>query len=346
MNSIRTTKVFEPVNKIFKLQESILNPSFSLDPYIVDYEMYDFILKTFRGYKFPLAKKIVEYGQSQMLIPLTLSDPKVSKAKIIMHPSSIPTFLKINNKKQSISYVDTSPKASYLRNKVTGGIEYYKIDERCFFAYMQMALLNKIFTDYSSTFEHNVNFAKLVAEIYAYLLQRSISSIYPVTSSVEDAEALMYLCAIYCLQNFFNYSIEKAKANALTLRGVNRLTIVNNCHYYNYAEDDNIDMRPELEHKGLGDGKTKIYPIDIFVNILSAEFPYIKSGRMEARTLLERYSTMYGQNSAFAVEHFFSFINMIFTSDLKVNLYTDLLIQKAAETYTEDLHKMVLQLVP
>ena len=70
MNSLSSTKIFEPANKIFKLNESILNPSFSLDPYIVSYDLYDYLLKLYRGYKYPLTKNTIKYAETLQVIPV------------------------------------------------------------------------------------------------------------------------------------------------------------------------------------------------------------------------------------------------------------------------------------
>ncbi len=344
MNSMSQTKIFEPVNKIFKLSESILNPMFSLEPYIVDFSMYDYLAKLYRGYKFPLAKETIRYIESQNVLPLLFGDPKETKTKKIMFSSAIPGFLK-QYKKSLVSFVDVSPKASFVRNKITKVPEFFKIEERSFYTFMQTGMLNKLFHEQANSFQYNAKFIKAVAEIYAFLLQKCISSVYPVTSTVSEAEILTYICAVYCLQNFFDLDIDKARATALTIKGIEKSNIANNCHYYLYTSDDKIDMRATLnQYDTEGNQKIKIYPLDIFVNILSAEFPYIKSGHMEARTLQERYTSMYGQNSLFAIEHFFSFFSMLISSTMRINMYSDILLEKSCGSYVDDFYKMILNI--
>jgi hypothetical protein len=54
---------------------------------------------------------------------------------------------------------------------------------------------------------------------------------------------------------------------------------------------------------------------------------------------------MYGSNSLFAIEHFFSFFNMLVTATMRINMYTDLLIEKGAGPYVNDLLKLVVTVI-
>lgn len=342
MNPVNTTRNWEFINKVYSLQENVVNPAFSLEPYIVDYELYEFYPKLFKSFKYPLNKNIIAAIESQTVIPLLLGDPKDVGDKMIAHGAVYPSFMRKRGK-SIVSFVDISTKAKYARNKITKGIEALdNITERDFYAFMQMGYLNKVFYDNANAFKYNLKFTKLVAEIYAYMMQKVISSVYPVTATVQDAEILTYLCAVFCFQNFFDYDMEKARESALSLKGVTKSNIVNNCHYYLYEESDLLDMRSSLQTKQPENEKERIYPIDKFVNILTLEFPYIKSGKVQTRTIFDRYMSMYGANSLLAVEHGFSFINMIMTATMRINLFTDLLIEKAAGSYVDNLQKIIL----
>jgi len=342
MNSLSQIKMFEPVNKIFKLTDSILNPAFSLEPYIVDYNLYDFYAKIYKGYKYPLAKETINYIESQSVVPILFSDPKSEKDKVIVFSSAIFSFLKQYNK-QLTSFVDISNKSKYIRNKMNKEPELLKIDERTLYTFMQTGMLNKAFYTYANAFQYDNKFAKMVSEIYAFLLQKVISSVYPVTANTQDAEILTYLCALFCLQNFFDYDLDKAKALALTIKGIDKANIANNCHFYLSEDNEILDMKyKENNYVNVGSNKVKVFPIDIFVEILSIEFPYVKSGKFESRTLQERWCSMYGPNSLFAVEHFFSFMNMLITSTMRIGYFSDILIEKAAGVYVDNFYKIIL----
>jgi hypothetical protein len=90
--------------------------------------------------------------------------------------------------------------------------------------------------------------------------------------------------------------------------------------------------------------KVQVFPIDKFIAILSNEFNFVKSGNLDYRLLIDRFTRMYGSNALMAVEHFYSFINMLECSNLKVGLFNDMMIDNVSSVYVDDINKIILSI--
>jgi hypothetical protein len=343
MNSLTTTKMFTLMDKIWGITKVIADPKFDIGKYVVDQDKYEYLTTYFKGYKYPLTKNVIESLISGTTRPLILSEPKDQKDKAIMFSPAIPGFLAKYDGALT-SFVDISPRAKYVRTKTSNEIEFLKISERDFYTFMQVGYLNRLCNVKGTSLEYNIKFCKLIAEIYSFLLFKCISSTYPVSSSKSGSEILIFICAVFAFQNFFNFPLDKAIEYALTLKGVNKTTVMNNCRFYIHQNEE-LDMRYETTSKHTGvdiKGKqVKIYPIDVFIGILSEEFSFIKSGKMDFRLLLGRYTSMYGANSVLAIEHFFSFFAMMEMATMKINFYNDMMIDNAAGVYIDEINKII-----
>jgi len=51
---------------------------------------------------------------------------------------------------------------------------------------------------------------------------------------------------------------------------------------------------------------------------------------------------MYGQNSVFAIEHFFSFLTMLQLAHLRIGMYNDSQLDQFAKTYVNDIEKIIV----
>lgn len=343
MNSLSSTRMFTFMDKLYGITKIIGDQNFKVENYTVDLDKYDYLLSFLKGYKFPLIKNVLNGLSKEEIMPLCLAEPKDKKNKAIIFPQSITGFLRRTNK-GLVSFVDVSPRAKYVRTKQTDEIEFFKISERDFYTFMQIGFLNKFCNENSSSLEYNTKFTKLVAECYAFVLFKCISSTYPIAANKDAAEILIFLCAVYAFQNFFDYDLNKATALALTLRGVGKSNVMNNCNFY-IRLSDNFDMRPSVigNRKGKDEkGRdVQVFPIDVFLAILTEEFPILKNGKFEYRNLVQRFTTMYGANSVLAIEHFFSFLSMIEMSHMKIEYYNDMGIDNACATYVNDINSLI-----
>ena len=67
------------------------------------------------------------------------------------------------------------------------------------------------------------------------------------------------------------------------------------------------------------------------------EFDYIRKGSITYRNLLLMFNKMYGQNSFFAMEHFFSFFTMVQQSYMRIGMYNDGQLDNIVKPYIKDI---------
>jgi hypothetical protein len=339
MNSLTTTRVFQAIDKLFNVKNIVGNPSFPIESYIIPKEHYSYLLSAYRGYKYPLNKQILYYANNNETLPLLLKYPLKDNAKTILFTTSITGFLRQYDGRLT-SFVDISSKGKYEWNKTSKEIEFFKIYERDFYAFLQNAAVNKILHDKANALVYNPKFTKHIVEIFAFLVGKAISILYPVGATAENIDILNYITGVFAYQNFFNFDMDKAKEYTLSLRGIDKSNIINKCIYYKHDEEK-VDMKYDVVKKVYKNDEKDIFPVDVYLGILNEEFPFIKSGHMEFRTLTAQFCNLYGGNAILALEHCGSFINMIKTAVMRVGLYKDLLIEKNAGSYVDELDKLL-----
>lgn len=323
MNSFKTTKMFYVLDKIFEITQKIASINKWVNKYSIDRDKYDYLVQILKTYKYPLAKNVVASLEKGEIIPINTNDPKDPSDKMIVIPTSISSLSTINEKKKLVTYVDTSSRATYVRNKVTNEIEAYAINPRDFYIYAYRGYIARYLIENKSGMEVKANFIKAVCNAYTKMLTKTISAIYGTGAKEEWGQRLKYITLCFVLENFFNYEPQKARDYALTFPGIDKSFIFSSSKFYNAAYN-NISMRSDdvtKENKQITDDT--IFPFDIYISILSKEFEEMRSGKIERRTITDRYISMYGQNSITALEHCESFVNMILTSELKSGLYID-----------------------
>lgn len=323
MNSFKTTKMFHVLDKIFEITQKLASINKWVNKYSIDRDKYDYLIQILKTYKYPLTKDVVTALEKGEVVPINTNDPKNPDDKMITIPTSITSLSTLNEKKKLVTYVDTSSRATYVRNKVTNEIEAYAINPRDFFIYAYRGYIARYLIENKNGMEVKINFVKAVCDAYSRMLVKTISAIYATGAKEEWGQRLRYITICFALQNFFNFEPQKAKDYALTFKGIDKSFIYSSCKYYN-SSYSNISMRSDdvtKENKQITDDT--IFPFDIYISILAKEFEEMRSGKIERRTITDRYISMYGQNAITALEHCESFINMIMTSELKSGLYID-----------------------
>lgn len=344
MNSLSSTRVFDLMDKAFSLKKTLSSQEI-IDKYTVDKEFYSNYIQNIKAFKFPLVKQIVDALNNDLIKPVLFADPKnekeISNSKQVRFPSSITGFLLPNRQGKITGYSDISARGKYRRNNYTKEIELLVLDDREFINFMQNAYITYILYKYDNALSNNYKFIKCIADAYSYILGRTISAIYPVSANLADAEIMNYMIKVFCLQNFFGFSLENAKDTVFNFNTTNKQLISNNCNYYVYFDsysnnkDEYIDMSKPNEDKTL-------YPIDVFVNLLSNEFTYIKRGKMKYRNIMNRFVSMYGQNSITTIEHCGSFINMMLSSyTYKIDMYSDNMIERNLGSFAVETYKIL-----
>lgn len=329
MNSFKTTKIFSLIDKVFQLTPIISTLDNWIGKYTVDRDKYDYLIQICKTYKYQLSKDVVTCLERNEIIPFNSQDPKDPSEKLINIPTSISSLSGFNKNHKVVTYVDTSMRAGYARNKVNKEIEAFSISEKDFYCSMQRGFVaRKLIVD-NASLSTSPNFIRSVMNSYARLMAKPISAVYGTGAKAEWMNKLYYITCVFCLQNFFNYEIERAKTFALSMPGLTKAFIIEECKLYN-RDSSKIDMmsssdpieRGKKVIAGSNNG-IPVYPVDIYVELLKSEFDEMRTGKIEYRSILDRFTSMYGQNSMTSIEHCESFVNMILTSELKCGIYND-----------------------
>lgn len=320
MRSLSETEIFEPVDKLMNVKKILTNPSIITD-YGIPYGLYNYILQNFKGYKYPLAKYVYQYSTDKLIAPILLAESRDSEIKGITNfPTSIPCF-----QFGKVAYVDISPQASYIRNKTTKESEHLKISDRELYAYLQSALIFRTFNIHAKRIEMNHKFLKPIAELYSILLSKVIDKNYPVSSERSHYSALQYLCGLFFLEYVVKLPEDKAKLIAGSLRLVDQSTVT--------SVLGSLDYIPAVD------------TLDSFFQLLAEKFPYLRGDAFKFRNIVFIYTKMYGQNSVFAIENMFSFVNMILMANMRIGVYNDGIIDNTAGRYVDNLEKALAELL-
>ena len=334
--------MFYTLDKIFKISQLASSVNKWIEKYTIDRDKYDYLVQIFKTYKYPLAKDVVRALERGEVIPFNSGEPKDLNDKQVVIPTSITSLSTLNDKKKLVTYVDTAARSSYSRNKATGEIESYNVrDLKDFFIYMQRGYVARYLIENKISLEHKPNFVKAVVNSYARMIAKSISAIYGTGAKEEWTQRLLFITICFGLQNFFNYEPMKAKEFALTFPGINKQMISAVSKYYNSDYSNKVSMSSNkiLESKEITD--ETLFPFDIYILLLSKEFAEMRTGKIERRTITDRYISMYGQNSLTAIEHCESFVNMILTSEFKHGFYIDNNIWNIAKDDIEVIQKIL-----
>lgn len=317
MNKLSSCELFQMVDKSFKgsLIKTLQEVSQNIDKYLIEMNMYDFIVKSMRSYKYPLSKMVVSATLKGEIRPLLLADPKDPKDKQIYLPSAIPSFSTMDGKH---GFVDISPRAGYDRNKLKLP-ENLKVKEVELYTYLNMAFIDAYTKRHSGLIDRSNVIGKNTAIAYSRLFSRCIDRTYPISAKPEKFNISIFLSSVFCLVQFFNYKIEDA---------------------INFTFSTGISKRTDIESdcKVLREGKMDFNNLSSFIDIYSYEFEeYIKKNSLNIRTLVNLYQKMYGANSWFALEHGTTFLNMILC--VPIGLYNDKFISKTIKAQVDDLNK-------
>jgi hypothetical protein len=311
MNTLANTQLFRAAIEKRPQLKNVFN-SDMLSKYTIPDSFYNHYYKIFQSKKYPLTKYMLQLAREERIKLVNFIDPIEPKLKPIILP---PYFTclggRSENGKKLVIYTNAIKKARFKRNTKTQEIERLDIDEMSLFGYLYSATIAYIITTKSLILESNVKFISLCAEIYTVLLSRCISNKqYPIGSTMNEYTRLNFITALFFLQTFIGYDVERSVRAAFNLRVVDSSVIANECIIY-------------------GHGELTISNFDVFINALEKEFSYIRPGTITLRTLSYQFNSLYGDTALFALEHFQSFINMVINAFIGTNLYNDLLIKKS-----------------
>lgn len=304
MNKLSSCKIFEMVDKTFKgsILGTMVEIASTIDKYIVNIDLYEYMVKSMRTYKYPLSKLIVKSALLGEIKPIILNEPKDKTDKVHYFPSAIPTLCTSDLK---TGYVNISPRASYVRDE-RGNIESLKMKEIDLYAYLNMAFNEVYLKRYADIIDKSAVINKNIAICYSRLLTKAINKTFPIGANIEKYNVSIFLTSVFCLVKFFNYTVDDAK------------DIIFSSGICNKAEI-------ETECKLLKEDKLYFSDIIEFLKLYNLEFDeYIPKESLTLRLVVNLFQKMYGANSWFAIEHAGSFFNMCLSTN--IGLYNDKLI--------------------
>lgn len=323
MNKLSSCKLFEMVDSVFKnsLKKTLQTVASNVEKYTVEFNLYDFFVKSMRNYKYPLSRLIVHSALAEEIKPILLANPKDKHEKEVFMPSAIPTFTTMDNKS---GYVDISPRADYIRDKL-GRVESLKIKEIDLYAYLNMAFLDLYLKKSATAINKSSAINKNIAIAYSRLFSKCIDRTFPISAKIERFNVSIFLSSVFCLVQFFEYDIETA------------MNIVFSSGISNRAE-------METECKILKENKLDFINIEDFLKLYNYEFSdYIKQESLSLRIVVNMFQRMYGPNSWFAIEHAGSFFNMILSTP--IGLYNDKFISKTIKIQVDNINSTLVTLL-
>ena len=327
MNSIIETEFYKFAKKIYEKDLAKIS-SKNLGMYEVPSNFYEHFIRNIRNYRHKLNKAVIESLQNGSIKFVILNDPLDIKNKndTITIPYHFCTFLKkVNN--NIVSYVDVSNKAEFYRDKKTSSrtVTDINIEELDFYAYAQMALLNLKLRELSKVI-NRTTLPKVTSEIYSLLTAICIDASYSISTNRANTDILRFLCAMYCLQVMFKIDTRTAKQIALSSRLVSKSDVLQN----------SINVRNDT---------LKMDNINELLSLITEEFNFIDKEKFSYRTLIYSFNRMFGPNSSLAVEHGFSFLNMILTARFNLRFYTDKAVNLKSERYSTLIENTISQLI-
>ena len=352
MNSLTTTKIYQKMDPIFKLTSIIKNENNKLNQYVIDREHYDYLIQIAKTFRFDLSKMVVKELESGNLKPIFLQDPKEFGGPVIKYPTSISSILipDTNKKGNIIGLFDVSTNGIYERNPATKEIISFTMNpERSFYACAQRAFISRFVALGGLSLNTNILFVKLVSSIYARVFSVALSGQLGGSSKGDWMQRINYISLVFALQNFFGYDMEKARNYAFAFQSVDKAYIIENSKYYanfGLSNPNILDMSQQGIDKNFAINTKDKKPtsIDIFISIISKEFSDMRRDPLQYRGILDIFTRRYGSNSALAIEHGESFLNMVITSTLKTGFYNDLAVNQQTEPFMADLFKCIIDI--
>jgi len=264
------------------------------------------------SYKYPLSKLILKSALAGEIKPVLLKDPVDPKGKPIFFPSQIPAIVMGGN----VGFVNISPKASYVRNKLNN-IEALNVKEINLYAFLQMAYLELNFRKHSEKINKSNPVTKNTAIAYSRMFSRCIDRTYSINANLEAQSLSLFMGQVFALVTFFDYSIEEA---------------------INFTFSSKMSERDVIEHDSrlLREGKFSFNNIEEFISLYNYELDaYIKSGTLNLRSVVNLWQKMYGANSWFGIEHAGTFLTTILSPH--IDYYNDKFISTITKTQADNI---------
>lgn len=340
MNTLSSSKFFNKAAVITGFTKNLSKIDIIGD-YKIPEELYKDRLGSFKAFKVPFVKEVVDYINKGLIVPVLLSESYKSSGKFEdLHvaakvPHAIFNLHSLNSEGKHIQLVDLSYKANYQRNTSDGTIYYLNIPDLSFF-YMCLAGYINLRIAENPEITSNASFNSKVAEAYSLILSKIIDNTYPISAAKDtDYDKLFFLCNCFCLQNMFDLSKADAIKSSLRMRLVSdKNGVLTESKYVN----SDFDFMKGVDYK-------TIYPIDNFFAFLPKEYVYIDPKKISADLMLIKYNYRLTRNAIFAMESLDAFLTMLVLAKGSLGIYNDFMIKQYLELQSEDILKTLYNTV-
>ncbi len=317
MRSISQTSVFTDIEKtgLFNIIASLKDPNIAKN-FSIDKDLIETQILQVKSFKYPLLKYILESFKKKEIGLILLSESKDPSVKPLeKFPTSIGAFKLADG----VNYANTSSKASYIWNGGKTEVTGLRLTDREFYSYMQSAFVFMLMTKYDARLSSNLPFLKDMTEIYVLMFTKFIDKSYPISNDRETLAGLMYLVAKFFLEYAVGISGDRVTSVIKQIRFIDKSVL-------------DISLGDPSDIPTIGS-------FEEFIAVIQKYFPHLRDGSMNKRQLLYKYTSMYGANAIFAIENPFSFINMIFSANMRVGLFSDRGIDAMAANYVDKIEK-------
>lgn len=327
MNKLSSTKIYGEIMTVMPSIKQKINVA-SLEKYVIDQSYYDWIFKPIQSKKYPLIRPTLKYAKEGRIKLFNMSDPKDMNDKSILLPDYFSCFaFKSLDNKETVSYVNSSKKIGYYRNKTTKEINgLTRIDENSIYAFLQTGATSIILSENDEEITNNIKMVSLCAELYSTLYGSCIAVDYPISGDRDYYIILNFILACCFLQIQAEYPVDRAISIALKLKNVEQSVILSDC-------------------KSVRDSKLEMKNINDLIMVLENEFNFIRKGSISPRSIVSKSMTKYGSASFMSLEHFQSFLNMIQNAHLLSNMYNDKSIRNDSPIrLVQDINQILLSI--
>lgn len=317
--SLSSSKAFEKVNKVQNIVKVIAG---LMQPYIVDIEHYDILLKAIKSFKYPLKKQVYEACTRGLIKPIMLADPAKTSDEPKLFPTSIFSFIKKDEEGRVAAFVDMSSKAKYIRErkddipyslKVNGG-------DLTFYQFVQSAYINLVMTTNPGYVAHNTRFIKNYVNAYAKMVTRCLDKTFSFGSSMDMYDSVFANVAYYVLRVHFDYEHLKAIKLIETYKIVTKDILYGQCQIRDHG------------------AVKKMETIEDLFSFIESEVPnYVRVGDLTVRSFIAMFTKMYGQNTIFAIEHPITFVCTLALAPLRSDLVNHRMINNITAKETKEI---------
>lgn len=336
-NKLSETKFFNLGNAKYNYYSGL--SKVNLADYYIPKDFYIDKVKSFKGFKYPMAAEIVKAIDTGKIIPVDFNMANNKSVKVqnmrtfTKWPSCVYSMDSLDVSGKPMILMDLSAKGKYSINPTSKEAFYYNIDDITLFAMSSAAYINYKLSETPEVCS-NPAFFTLIGEAYALIMDKVFSLIIS-TNSVIDTGKIHLLAFTFCLQNMFgidkNTAIKYAKKSKF-------ISDKNNVEDSSFYCQSNEDFMENCDYN-------TVFPIDRFCYVITKEFTYITPQICNAPKIVTQFDDWFNHNAIFTPEHSKSFITMLVFAKYGIDIYNNFRLKQFLAANSSDIVKEIAQII-